>query len=109
MTDMTDQPRGLLLVMMDVAPEDEAELNRWYDEQHLPERAGCPGFLTARRFMAVDGTPKYLALYDLESVQVLDSPAYRQLLEFPSPWTKEIGSLLTGNKRQVFVEITEDH
>jgi hypothetical protein len=47
---MADQPgRGLLLVMIDIDPAYEAEFNRWYKEEHYPERMACPGFLTGRR------------------------------------------------------------
>ena len=58
--------RGLLLVMGEPHPDAEAEFNRWYDEEHLKERIACPGILGARRFRAVEGTPRYLALYELE-------------------------------------------
>ena len=42
--------RGLLLVMMEPEEGYADELNAWYDEEHLPERLSCPGFLAARRF-----------------------------------------------------------
>ncbi len=59
--------KGLLLVLIDIDPEYEEEFNRWYTEEHFPpERVRCPGFLTARRFVSVEGEPKYLALYDLD-------------------------------------------
>ena len=44
---MTKQ--GLLLMMTDIDPANEEDFNRWYEEEHLPDRATCPGFLTARR------------------------------------------------------------
>lgn len=34
---MCRQGRALLLVMMDVDPEHEAEFNRWYEEEHVPD------------------------------------------------------------------------
>ena len=40
----------ILVVTMDVDPEDEAEFNKWYNEQHLPERMEIPGYVSARRF-----------------------------------------------------------
>ena len=100
-----DRPRGLLLVMMDVPPEHEEELNRWYDEEHLPERAGLPGFLSARRFVAREGSPKYLAIYELESVDALDGEAYRALSS-PTQWTQRIRMLRTSGLRNVYEEIT---
>ena len=40
---------GLLLVFSDVAPENDAEYNRWYNEEHIPERLSIPGVLDAAR------------------------------------------------------------
>ena len=37
------KPRGLLLVMIDVEPAHEEDFNRWYSEEHVPERLRCPG------------------------------------------------------------------
>lgn len=96
--------RGLLLAMMDVDPAHEEEFNRWYNEEHFPDRVNCPGFLSGRRFMAVDGTPKYLALYDLESPDVIKSEAYREI--YWSPWTDRISKHWTQLKRNVYVDIT---
>ena len=64
---------GLLLMMTDIDPANEADFNRWYEEEHLDERMAIPGFINARRFTALEGGPKYLALYDLESPDVLQS------------------------------------
>lgn len=46
----------------------DAEYNRWYDQQHIPDVLAVPGFLSARRFVSnVDGARQYLALYEMES------------------------------------------
>ena len=71
--------KGLLIVMMDIDPEVEEEFNRWYNEEHVPELMVIPGFLRARRFRAVEGKPRYLAMFDLESPDVLKSEAYLKL------------------------------
>jgi hypothetical protein len=73
-------PNGLLLMMTDIDPANEADFNRWYEEEHLDERMRIPGFLNARRFTALEGGPKYLALYDLESPEVLQSAPYRHVV-----------------------------
>ena len=59
--------QGMLLVMTDIDPTIEHDFNQWYEQEHLAERMAIPGFLRARRFTAIEGSPKYLALYDLES------------------------------------------
>lgn len=99
--------RGLLLVMIDVDPAHEEEFNRWYDEEHLPERLACPGFLSGRRFVALEGEPKYLALYDLESVDVLQSPEYQKIYP-PSAWTKRVSKHFLKAVRNVYVELTPE-
>jgi hypothetical protein len=104
---MTAGPRGLLLVMIDVDPEFEDELNRWYAEEHLPERIACDGFLSARRFRAVEGEPRYLALYDLESPEVLEGEAY-QRLQPPSEWTRRVTAHFVSHVRNVYEEITPE-
>lgn len=89
---MTD-PKGLLLVMVDPAPMLEEELNDWYDTEHLPERQAIPGFETAGRFTSLGDGPRYIAIYDLTSLDVLQSDAYRAVSgDNFSPWTRRVTS-----------------
>ncbi len=82
---------GFLLVMMQPPPALEEEFNAWYDTEHLAERLGVPGFLTALRYVCVSGHPKYLAMYDLERYDVLQSEAYKKVgYGNASPWTKRV-------------------
>jgi hypothetical protein len=80
--------KGMLLTSMDVDPADEAEFNRWYDREHLEERVAIDGFLEARRYVAHQGSPKYLSLYSTATFDVLDSPAYRTALANQTAWSK---------------------
>lgn len=83
--------KGLLLVLVDPAPALEEELNDWYDTEHLPERAAIEGFETARRFTSLGDGPRYLAIYDLRSLDVLAGAEYRAVSGSNfSPWTKRI-------------------
>jgi hypothetical protein len=92
--------RGLLLAMMEPPPVMEEEFQDWYDTEHFPERAACDGFLTAHRFVCVDGWPRYLALYDLADTDVLRGPAYARIAgERYSPWTHRIVSRVWGQYR----------
>ena len=79
---------GMLLTSMDIDPEHEADFNRWYDREHLIERVAIDGFLEARRYIAGQGSSKYLCLYSTETFEVLDSPAYRKALTTPTEWSK---------------------
>jgi len=80
--------KGMLLTSMDIDPSDEAEFNRWYDREHLLERVAIDGFLEARRYIAHQGSPKYLCLYSTATFDVLDSPIYRTVLMNPTDWSK---------------------
>jgi hypothetical protein len=80
---------GMLLTSMDIDPSDEADFNRWYDREHLLERVAIEGFLEARRYVAHQGSPKYLCLYSTATFEVLDSPTYRTALMNPTDWSKK--------------------
>lgn len=104
---MNERGNGLLLVMIDVEPAHEEDFNRWYDEEHLPERLQCKGFVSARRFLSVEGEPKYLAIYEMEDVEVLDQEAYLQLLP-PSEWMQRLTPHFTQFVRNVYRDITPE-
>lgn len=83
--------KGLLLTMTEPAPRDEEEFNAWYDTEHLAERLAIPGFVSARRWVAdlPPGEGKYLATYELERPEVLESAEYlAHVGENFSPWSK---------------------
>jgi hypothetical protein len=81
--------QGMLLTSMDIDPSVEAELNRWYDREHLLERVAIDGFIEARRYLAHAASPKYLSLYSTLAFEVLDSPAYRTALANQTAWSKQ--------------------
>jgi antibiotic biosynthesis monooxygenase (ABM) superfamily enzyme len=83
---------GLLMVWADIDPEHEAEYNRWYDEEHLARLLAVPGFLSAARYAALKGSPKYLTLYELEDHNVLRSTAYLDAVKYkPSAAREKVG------------------
>ncbi len=86
-----EKPYGLLLVAMNYAAVAEDEFNDWYDTEHLVERARTPGFLNARRWLGFDDPKISMSTYDLESLGVLDTPAYRAIVgEGLSPWSRRV-------------------
>src|SRR3954447_4620199 len=91
---------GLLLAMMEPPPAMEEEFQDWYDTEHFPERAGCDGFVTAGRYICIDGWPRYLALYDLADTAVLRGPAYANIaVDRYSAWTNRIMPRVWGQYR----------
>src|SRR5260370_8289003 len=86
---MANKGTGLLMVWADVPADKEEEFNRWYNEEHLPERMAIPGFLGGARYEAVKGGPKHLACYELENAAVMESPAYQKVQSNPPPGPKQ--------------------
>jgi hypothetical protein len=82
--------RGLLLTLTEPPAGMEEEFNAWYDSEHLAERLAIPGFRSATRWVAdvKPGEGKYLATYELDSPQVLSSPAYLARFQNQTPWSR---------------------
>jgi hypothetical protein len=81
---------GILAIWTDIAPELEADFNEWYWREHFPERLSVPGFRSGRRYRATAGAPRYFAWYELETPEILASPAYLERLDHPSAWTSRV-------------------
>lgn len=92
----TKKGDGLLLVYSDVAAEHEAEFNRWYDEEHIPERLSIPGVLNAARYEAVAGGPRYLACYELASPDAWYSEDWQKWLKNPTAWSRRMSPSVIG-------------
>jgi hypothetical protein len=106
MTDTDEKHRGLLLALMEPSPTLEEEFQDWYDSEHFPERVGTDGFLTANRLICVDGWPRYLALYDLTDVSVLNGESYARIAGGNySRWTQRIVPRVWGHYRAEGVQI----
>jgi len=82
--------RGLLLTLTEPPCAMEEEFNAWYDEEHLAERLSIPGFRSALRWVAdvPPGQGKYLATYELDSLDVLTSSAYLSRYQHQTPWSR---------------------
>src|ERR1051326_2471793 len=73
---MAKKGKGIFLVYVDIDAKHDKEFNDWYNTEHLPELLAVPGILSAARYKAVKGGPKYLAFYELENVGVLSTSAF---------------------------------
>ena len=81
---------GVLAIWNDCAPGFEADLDRWYRHEHLPERLAVPGFLHGRRLTAITGRPRYFTHYEVESPAVLRSADYLHRLDHPTAETRRM-------------------
>lgn len=93
---------GLLMVLSDPPEGPEEPFHEWYD-QHAAARLSIPGITTAQRYGAVVGEPRFMASYDLTSVDVLRSPEYLSLRTDRPPGEREmLDSLPTPPDRRVY-------
>jgi hypothetical protein len=68
----------VLTVRLNTPADHEKDFNDWYNEDHVPALAGAPGVYRARRYAAVEGDPKYLAVYEMRDGAVTKSPEWEQ-------------------------------
>lgn len=88
-----------MLLTFDIEPDAVPEHDRWHTQEHLPERLSIPGFLRGTRWEATSGAPRYLVLYEVQSLATLSSPAYLARLNAPSPWTSRMMPHYRGMSR----------
>jgi hypothetical protein len=96
--------RYLFIVSMDVAPEKEALFNEVYDTEHVPNLMRVPGVHAVTRLRTAparfviggqpkeltgDGAPQYMAIYEIDSPAVLESPAWAEASE-QGRWPSEV-------------------
>lgn len=79
---------GLCISSMEVDPTIEDEFNEWYNEEHMPLMDAVPGMLAARRFRAIDGLPRYVAIYHLETVDTYKQRRWYEANQ--TPWIRRI-------------------
>ena len=107
----------VLMVSMDVAPEKEALFNEVYDQEHVPNLLAVPGVLSATRLrsepfaISVGGerkdvpaaSPRYTAMYELESPDVPEGEAWARAVE-AGRWPSEVRPF-TSNRRHVLSKV----
>jgi hypothetical protein len=79
--------KGAVAIWHDIAPEGRNEFYAWHGHEHMPERAGIPGFLRGRRYVGVQGTPEFFNLYETVSRFTVTGADYLGRLNAPTPWT----------------------
>ena len=100
----TRSAQGELFIWTNVEEVYEEDFNRWYDRQHMEERAAIPGFIWSRRYRAAsDDKCRYLALYRTRDVGVFLSAPYRKAFENQTEWSMTNFSRMFGNTRRVTI------
>lgn len=73
---MVQVTRGILAIFTDFPLDEDDCLNEWYTREHLISRVTIEGFLWGKRYEAIEGSPKYLAVYGTKAPSVLGSEEY---------------------------------
>ncbi len=94
----------VFIVSMDVAPEKEALFNEIYDREHAPNLLKVPGVRSVTRLrtepasfnisgqskpLTGEGAPTYMAIYEIDSPDVLTSAAWTEAAEL-GRWPTEV-------------------
>ncbi len=111
---MASKAKYVFTASMDVDPDKEALFNEVYDTEHVPMLLKVPGVVSIKRAVSVplamyiggekktivaEGEPRYSAIYELESPDVLTSEAWGKAVE-EGRWPKQVRPF-TRNRRHV--------
>ena len=117
---MAGKARYLFIASMDVDPGKEALFNEIYDTEHIPNLLKVSGVLSVKRYVnepltlsiggekkkiVAEGEPRYSAVYELESPDVLVSAAWSKAVE-AGRWPAEVRPY-TRNRRHVLRKLME--
>jgi hypothetical protein len=80
---------GTLAIWHDLEDSVADLYEEWLVGEHIPERLALPGFLEARRYESVMGSPRYFIAYSVATPEALASPEYLARLASPTPMTRE--------------------
>jgi hypothetical protein len=98
---MMSGPSAFLALWNDVDPVRDAEYNAWHTYEHVPERVGVAGVVDGRRYHARERSDRrYFTRYDLDSLAALNGPAYADVVENPTAWSRSMRPSLRNFFRQ---------
>ncbi len=97
---MSSKKHILVTMRIDVKPEVEEEFNRWYDQEHIPNLLAVPGILWAKRAINTGKGPKYIAVYEHESIDVQHTEAYKKAVN--TDWTRKLTPYFLKMERDVY-------
>jgi len=115
---MAGKAKYVFIASMDVDPEREAIFNDVYDTEHIPLISKVPGVVSANvlvplkmfiggevKTIVAEGEPKYSAIYELESPDVLTSEAWAKAVD-AGRWPSEVRPY-TRNRRHTLRKLTD--
>jgi hypothetical protein len=89
------------VVETDVRPEQEEEMNAWYNTEHLVGLSQVAGVISARRYLRLSGGPRFIACYELESPHILESKEWLAVRH--TAWSSRVRPMFFNTFREHFV------
>ena len=88
----SDMAPALQVGRQEIPAEIEDEFNVWYNTVYIPNFETVPGCIRGRRYLAVEGSPKYGTVYELQHEDVSRGPEWTAVRNAPNPQTERIRS-----------------
>lgn len=79
--------KAALAMWWDMAADQRAEFEDWHSHEHFTERMSIPGFRRGTRWSSADGGEGIFQMYELDAYEVVQSTAYLERLNAPTPWS----------------------
>jgi hypothetical protein len=117
---MPIQTRYLFSAAMDVDPAQERLFNEVYDREHVPSLLAVPGVIAVSRYelqpltmsiggqlksIVIEHAPKYGALYEIESPEVLVGDAWAKAVEV-GRWPAQVRPHTRNRQHMLYKRIT---
>ena len=117
---MHPKAKFLLTAAMDIDPDKEALFNEVYDTEHIPLILKVPGVVSAKRYkmgpltmilggekktIAMENEPTYMAVYELESPDVLVGEGWAKAVD-SGRWPTHVRPF-TRNRRHVLKRLDD--
>jgi hypothetical protein len=81
-----NRAKYIYVVRMDVEKDVEEKFNNWYNNEHIPALLKVPGVLSGRRYVSLEGEPKYTAVYEFDRRDIRQSVEWKKAVEMtPRP------------------------
>jgi hypothetical protein len=96
----TEHARYVVSMTMDPPPELVEDYHAWYLEEHIPMLMQVPGWRRIRRFEQLDARSTFLALHEVESLDVFGTDAFKAAVG--TPWRDRVLGYVTRRERLTF-------
>ncbi len=92
---------AVYLLRFDIQLTARPDFNAWLGREHFGEAAKIDGLLSFRRYLAVEGEPANLFLYEFESTDALRAGGVER--SWSTPWAAKISASLTHDENSKVV------